>query len=233
MTQTQADTKIIQKQQALQTYFKAQTLTELGLDGVSLSVCLHYQDTRLPKQGLAAILGKLPLPMTNSRPVAMDIDLGCVLFDQSYQPLDLIWYARLRNDNESIRHSGDALIGSRNFEESLIHQEQIRLRPDEIEKQVYHIAFVVSSYRNQDLNLANKGSLQFLDNENHSAHSLELASLPKNCQTLLAWVLSRYDQDWQLQAPMLPLNTTRQSHKRLDLLANQIGHKLLEASSRW
>lgn len=182
-----------------------QTLTSLGLLGTSFSATVRYENTQIHKKGLTKILGKLlkKLPLFDDKPITLDIDLACLALDNQHQLLEIIWYGKLRNDNQSIRHHGDALFGARNFDESLATQEEIHIRPNELDAQIQHLVFVVSA--NRSLKHAQKGSLTFIDNEEHTACQIDTDKLPKGCRSMLVWHLNKKGTDWQLHAPTLPL----------------------------
>lgn len=214
----------------LQTQFNPQTLTELMLVGTSLLAAVRYHDTPLPKRGFDALLGKLPL--VGNAPISIDLDLSCLLFDQQYELLDLVWYGKLRTDNEAIRHSGDALSGAKSFEDSLINQEEIRIRPDELDCHIAHMVFVLTSHHNQPIRLAKKGMAILMDNEQNIAHSIKLDTLPRKCQAVLMWHLSKDGDDWRIDAPALPLSISRQSDKEPQALVGQVA-SLLNSTTRW
>ncbi len=214
----------------LQTQFNAQTLTELMLVGTSLLATVRYHETSLPKRGMDALLGKLPL--IGSAPIAMDLDLSCLLFDKQFGLVDMVWYGKLRTDDEAIRHGGDALSGAKSFEDSLINQEEIRIRPDEIDERIAHMVFVLTSHHNQPIRLAKKGVASLMDNEQNIAHSVLLDTLPKSCQAVLTWHLAKDGADWRIDAPLLPLTINRQSDKQPQALIQQVT-SLLSGQTRW
>ena len=123
----------------LKEYFDPINLGEAQL-GNTLTVGVNYHFTSLEKQGLAALAAKLP--MISDAPVAMDVDLSCFVLDKKMSAIDVIWYGNLRNANESIRHQGDALIGAKSFEDSLIPQEQILIKLDKLPERAHHLVFV-------------------------------------------------------------------------------------------
>ncbi|WP_294033506.1 TerD family protein [uncultured Moraxella sp.] len=196
------------------------SLIELGLLGNSLVACVSYHETKLARRGLDALLAKLPIMPKGS--IALDIDLSCLMYDHQHQLVDCVWYGQLRNTNESIRHGGDALNGAINFEESLINQEEIRLRPDEIDASVSHLVFVMTSYHHQPLRLAQKAVASFMDNEQNIAHQFKLDTLPKDCTALITWHLHRSGDDWLIQSPLMPITPARQSEQHINTLDTAI-----------
>lgn len=196
-----------------------QTLTTLGLVGTSFSATVRYENTQINKKGLTKILGRLlkKLPLFDDKPITLDIDLACLALDKQHQLLETIWYGKLRNTNQSIRHYGDALFGARNFDESLATQEEIHIRPDELDTQIQHLIFIASA--NRSLKYAQKGSFSFIDNEEHTASQIDTDKLPKGCRSMLLWHLNKKGTDWQLHAPTLPLTGKVDSDTPIKVLA--------------
>lgn len=203
----------------LKEYFDPVNLSETQL-GSSLTVGVSYHFTSLEKQGLAALAAKLPL--ISDAPVAMDVDLSCFVLDKKLSALDVVWYGNLRNSNESIRHQGDALIGAKSFEDSLIQQEQILVKLDNLPERAHHLVFVLTSYHDQPLANADKGMIYFGDKEYPKMHSISFEQIEPDCQSLIVWQLSRTHNDWQLTAPMTDLNLKKISGKSLDKLTESV-----------
>ncbi len=208
------------------------SLNEAGLLGSSVYAALSFIDTRLPKRGISALLARLP--MVSRAPVAMDIDLACVLFDKAFSVIDSVWYGQIRLADGSVRHQGDALSGAANFEESLINQEEIRLWLDELSDDVHHIAFIITSFHQLPLYLAKKAEARFGDNENHIAHRFSFDELDKNCQALMSWHLAREQHDWRLYTLMQPLTVKKAADKHIDKLSAQAADILkVSQAQRW
>lgn len=190
----------------LKQYFIPKTLTQLGLIGVNLLACVSYADTKLEKTGMQALLGKLPILKTltpfKSPLCDLDIDLSCAVLDKHGKVLEVLWFGNLRNHNQSIRHSGDALRGSHSFEESLVYQEEISIKLSELDESVQHLVFFVSSYQGCDLNLAQKGVIKLMDNEGNTAHKLCVDELDKDTNAIIAWHIQKQGDDFLLTVPI-------------------------------
>ena len=120
----------------------------------------------------------------------MDIDLSCFVYDKAFNILETIWYGNLRNANESIRHHGDALVGAKSFDDSLIQQEQIQIKLDKLLKEAHHLVFVLSSYHNQPLKKAKKKACYTLVIKKRLRHLV--SALTKSNQTANHWRLGNY-----------------------------------------
>ncbi|OOR85400.1 TerD family protein [Moraxella canis] len=219
------------KTHVLKEYFDPVKLSEHQLDG-TLIAGVSYHFTSLEKQGLAALLAKLPL--ADDAPVAMDLDLSCFVYDKGFNVIDVIWYGNLRNADESIRHQGDALVGAKSFEDSLIQQEQIQIKLDQLPDTAHHLIFVLSSYHNQPLRKAQKGMIYFGDKELPKAYHISFDQIEPDCQSLAIWQLSRYRGDWELSSPMADIKLTKLSNKSLDKITDAVTTRIQAVQSkRW
>lgn len=189
--------------------FEAKTLTQLGILGIGLKACVSYLDSEFEKMGMDALLTKLPILKTltpfKSQTRSMDIDLSCVVLDKSGYVLDTIWYGNLRNDNESLRHTGDGLSGAKNFAESLINQEEIHVRLHELSNNAHHVLFFISSYHHHDLCHAKKGMGELMDNEGILIHKFLFDGLSKKGRAVIAWHIKRQGDDFLIDAPLMPI----------------------------
>lgn len=191
--------------QTLKQHFTPQTLTQLNMVGVNLIVGISYQHISFDKTGKDALLTKLPilkgLTPFKTTTYAMDIDLSCVVLDKMSQVLDIIWYGNLRNHNQSIRHGGDALSGADNFEQSLINQEEIHIRLNQLDDKACHLVFFINSHHQNALCQAPKGISELGDNEEHLAYKVPFCSLDKDASAVLAWHIQRQEMDFLVSAP--------------------------------
>lgn len=194
----------------LHQHFTPQTLTELGVAGISLIASVSYAGTEFKKTGKGAFFGKIgrKLPVVKSLTpvketmVQMDLDLSCVVLDGTGKATDTVWYGKLRDDSESIIHVGDSLAGSVDFEESLHHQEEIHIRLSDLPQTACELVFFVSSFYHHELCLAKKGVLCLNDNENTLIHKYPTANIAKETNTVLAWHIIRQGDDFLIKAPM-------------------------------
>lgn len=210
----------------LEAFATPKTLTELGIIGKHLLVKLSYGDTLLDKTGSSAWLGKLPITKKltpfKAKQHSMDIDLSCVALDNVGEVLSVIWYGNLRNANQSIRHTGDTLRGSVDFEESLQPQESIWVRLQELPENVAHLVFVVSS--EHDLSLAHKGMVVLADDEKHHAQKIDFQHLNASTKTIIAWHVQRKAEDFvvQIKAEHAHLNPKAHTADELIRLAKAV-----------
>ncbi|MFA9485409.1 MULTISPECIES: TerD family protein [unclassified Moraxella] len=187
----------------LKTFFEPKTLRELDSTGHILIPSIRYEETKIPKQGLKKYLAYLPA--ISKQPISMDIDMGCVLLNQAGEVVDCVHYGQIRTEDASVRHGGDALVGAIEFEDKFINQEQISIYLDKLADDIHHIAIVISSYHKHSLHLSNKGVAELRDNDDILLHEIELPSLDKDTQAIIAWHLKKDNDDWVVHSPLTPI----------------------------
>ncbi|MFB6348050.1 TerD family protein [Moraxella sp. ZJ142] len=217
----------------LKKYFEPIKLGQTEL-GNTLLVGLNYQFSQPKKQGLAAMLAKLPLPiyLLRQKTLAVDVDLSCFVLDKKQTIIETIWYGNLRNASQSIRHQGDALIGAKSFADALLPQEQILLKMDKTPDAAHQLIFVLSSYHNQPLKTAEKGMAYFGDKEKPKCHSVDFGQVDDDCQSLVLWQMTRCDSDWQLSSPMYNLGIKKLTGKSIDTLTSAV-NDYVQSQQRW
>lgn len=201
----------------LKKLFKPQTLTQLGVIGTSLVVSIEYEETTFAKTGGQALLHKLPIAKNltpfKSSTQSMDVDLSCVTLDRAGNVLETIWYGKLRNENQSIRHAGDALCGAVATKHSPLIQEDIRIRLQELDDTIHHLIFFISSYHKHALNHAKKGMTKITDNEGNVAHKFHFDSIDKGVTCLIAWHIKRHENDFLIGTPLKEVTMTTKHSK--------------------
>lgn len=210
----------------LRAFFEPKTLSELGLSGQIITPAVRYEATDIAKEGIQAILSRLP--KMNKKPTPMDIDMACVLLDQSGSELQRVYYGSIRTDDNSVRHGGDALKGATSFEDKFINQEQIDLHLDKLDKKAHHILIVIASHHRHCLTRATKGLGILRDNDGVLAHEFELASLDKNTHAIIAWHLKKDGNDWLVHAPLHPIK-----HNEMAKLLDSAAEFMSADSTRW
>lgn len=185
----------------LQVHFAPQTLTHLGIYANILQVHCSHQPTSIPKTGIQALLGKLPLG--NSNPVEMDVNIGCGMYNASGKLIDQVWYGKTRDDIDSVRHEGDSFHGL--TQTASVIDELLTIRLLKLSPNVSKLIFFVHSQHNQPLAKAINGKVQLQDNEGNNIHHLKLGSLDPETTALCLWQMVRMPDDWRIEAIMQPL----------------------------
>lgn len=205
---------------SLKTFFEPKTLTELGVYGRTLTVSIHYEACQFEKTGMLALVRKIP-PLKGLTPFCsptldMDIDLSCVVLDDSHQVLDKIWYGNVRSANESVRHIG-SLAGAGRFEETLMPQELISVKLNELPSMAQRLVFVMSSYHKHPLFQAKKAITKISD-DNSVIYAYELATIAAGEHSVVAWVVERSGDDFRISAPQKALDASFNPTKLADEL---------------
>lgn len=210
----------------LKAFFEPKTLSELDLNGHILIPAIRYESTSVTKGGFQAYLSYLP--KINCKPSPLDLDLACILLDQNNRELSRVHYGKIRTDDGSVRHGGDALIGAKTLEEKLINQEQINLHLDKLNKNVHHILIILSSYQHHCLTRATKGFGVLRDSNGVLAHEFALASLDKDTHAIIAWHLKKENDDWLVHAPLHPIQ-----HGKITKILDSAIEFMSVGSTRW
>ena len=81
--------------------------------------------------------------------VDVDLDASCVTFNDSNEPLEVVYFGNLKSANSSIQHSGDDLVGDVGGDDGL-DNEIITVDLTKLPADVKKIGFVLNSFRGQD-----------------------------------------------------------------------------------
>ncbi len=199
-------------------------LTDIGLT-MDLYLSLNYHDVRVPQQGLWAKLKK--------KTVSLDLDLGCLLFDQQGEHVETVWFKNLRDTSQAIRHYGDELHGiyttnkdgtQREMDDNVssLDLEYIHLNLIKLPHHIQEIALVINSFQGMPIASVPDGGVELQDVEGNTAIRVELPFVAKDCSCLWIGSLLRVDylddpDKWQLFDKQQPL-----VHNSLDTLADQV-----------
>ncbi|TSA86854.1 hypothetical protein FNU79_06645 [Deinococcus detaillensis] len=72
---------------------------------------------------------------------SIDLDAGCLLFDEEFKHLETVFFMRLNSSNKSVRHSGDNLTGAGEGDDEVIFVELSKLP-----ERAAHLVFVVNAF---------------------------------------------------------------------------------------
>lgn len=198
----------------------SESLRGLGLDAGTLFFALNYEFTKIEAKGL--------LKRFKKNKEAIDIDLACVLYDNHCSIHDIVWFKKLRDRAESVKHQGDSLNGKDRGEQAMymapLDQEQIRLTLEKIPLNITHIALIANSYYGHPFSRVNKGEIHLSDDEGNRCFEVNLKQLPQDCTTLWVAHLRREIEDWHLTLHNLPLPAEDLAHA-----AQEVAHELARA----
>jgi tellurium resistance protein TerZ len=88
----------------------------------------------------------------------IDLDASCLVFDQTKQLVDQVWFRQLKSKDKSIVHSGDNLTGEGEGDDEIIHVDLERLPSN-----VKSLVFTVNSFRGQDFSTVANAFCRLVD----------------------------------------------------------------------
>lgn len=169
-------------------------------------------------------------PKSNSKPVCMDLDLACILYDNVGTAVDVIWFKNLRDKANAIHHHSDELVGMKELtratfaNEDSKNIERIELRLNQVASEVQSIALVVSCFQGDALNSVQAGEVYLRDDDEQTLIYLDLTSLSSECDCLWLAQLERGQAGWRLLEKRQPIKA---KHKKQLVQRNQAnGSKL-------
>lgn len=89
---------------------------------------------------------------------SIDLDASCVMFDESKQPLDIVFFNSLTGANGAVRHTGDNLTGEGDGDDEVIEVSLERLPEN-----VCYLVFTVNSYRGQTFDEVDNAFCRLVD----------------------------------------------------------------------
>lgn len=202
-------------------YLEPKTLRQLGVLGEVLHFHCHYSPTTLPKTGKQKWLSKLPLGISDT--VTVNINVACACYDRAGDLLECVSFRQVRAFDDAVRYAGDSLQTSK---EPILHShhEEISLRLGNLPKKVASIALLVHAYRHQPLQSVPIGEIILQTSEHTPIHQLTFSSLQKDTTALLAWMLTSVGDDWQLSAPMREFSGALSAGVDIHAFAKKLSH---------
>jgi tellurium resistance protein TerZ len=126
---------------------------------------------------------------------AVDLDASCILFDESGQPQDVVWFRQLASQDGSIRHSGDNRTGEGDGDD-----EQIMVDLTAVPARIKSLVFTVSNYTGQDFSRVRNAFCRIVNGSNRS----EIARYDLSCQgnhtAMIMTKLYRHNDEWKMHA---------------------------------
>ncbi len=139
----------------------------------------------------------------------IDLDASCVLFDNSGQMIDSIWFRQLQSKDGSIRHTGDNLTGAGDGDD-----EQIIVELTKVPGNIKHLFFVVNSFTGQTFESVENAFCRVLDAKSNKELLRYDLSAQGSHTSQLMMNLTRSGNDWNVQA----IGATSTGHTFHDLM---------------
>lgn len=146
---------------------------------------------------------------------AIDLDASCILFDESGQPQDVVWFRQLASQDGSIRHSGDNRTGEGDGDD-----EQIVVDLTAVPARIKSLVFTVSNYTGQDFSGVRNAFCRIVNGSNRA----EIARYDLSCQgnhtAMIMAKLYRHQDEWKMHA----IGETGQGRTFDQLLPQMVAH---------
>ncbi|MCK7575112.1 MAG: TerD family protein [Chromatiales bacterium] len=126
---------------------------------------------------------------------SIDLDASCLLFDDSGELVDAVWFRQLTSRDGSIHHTGDNRTG-----EGAGDDEQIKVDLAAVPANVKSLVFTVNNYTGQDFSKVANAYCRILNGANNS----EIARYDLSCQgnhsAMLMAKVYRHNGEWKMHA---------------------------------
>ena len=125
----------------------------------------------------------------------IDLDASAILFSESRDLIDAVWFGQLQSRDGSIVHTGDNLTGEGDGDD-----EQIIVNLPSVPGQVKHIVFVVTSYSGETFEEVENAFCRVVDQgTNRELARYSLSSGGANGGLVIARVY-RHNDEWKMAA---------------------------------
>jgi tellurium resistance protein TerZ len=126
---------------------------------------------------------------------SIDLDASCLLFDESGNMVDAVWFRQLRSKDGSIQHTGDNRTG-----EGAGDDEQIKVDLSALPATVKSLVFTVNNYTGQDFSQVANAFCRIVNGANNS----EIARYDLSCQgshsAMIMAKVYRHNNEWKMHA---------------------------------
>lgn len=130
-----------------------------------------------------------------SKDQEIDLDASCILFDESRQPLDAVWFRQLQSQDGSIVHTGDNRTGDGDGDD-----EQIVVDLTRVPAGVKSLMFVVNSFTGQNFSQIENAFCRVVNGSNNQ----ELARYNLSCNgahtAMVMAKIYRHSGEWKMHA---------------------------------
>lgn len=130
-----------------------------------------------------------------SKEQSIDLDASCIMFNESKEKLDEIWFNQLKSRDGSIVHTGDNRTGDGEGDD-----EQIIVDLPKVPSNVKTLVFVVNSFTGQDFSQIENAFCRIVN----SANNVEIARYNLSCQgnhtAMIMAKMYRHNNEWKMHA---------------------------------
>lgn len=130
-----------------------------------------------------------------SKEQSIDLDASCIMFNESKEKLDEIWFNQLKSRDGSIVHTGDNRTGDGEGDD-----EQIIVDLPKVPSNVKTLVFVVNSFTGQDFSQIENAFCRIVN----GANNVEIARYNLSCQgnhtAMIMAKMYRHNNEWKMHA---------------------------------
>lgn len=125
----------------------------------------------------------------------IDLDASCLLFDESKNPVDVVFFRQLRSKDGSIQHTGDNRTGAGDGDD-----EQIVVNLDAVPALVKSLVFTVNSFTGQDFSQVQNAFCRIVDASNGKEIARYNLSVQGNHSAQIMAKVYRHNGEWKMHA---------------------------------
>lgn len=129
------------------------------------------------------------------QPDSVDLDASCVLFSQSGDMVDSVWFRQLQSKDGSIKHTGDNLTGEGEGDD-----EQIKVDLSRVPSNIQSLVFVVNSFTGQNFSQIENAFCRLVDQNGNKEIARYNLSCQGNHTGMIMVRLQRNGSEWDLTA---------------------------------
>ncbi|GGR07222.1 TerD family protein [Deinococcus ruber] len=125
----------------------------------------------------------------------IDLDAGCLVFDERKKDIDKVWFMKLSGQNRAIVHSGDNLTGDGSGDDERISIDLSALSP-----QVKWLVFTINSFSGQNFAAVRNAFCRLVDDTTGQELARYDLGAVGAATAMIMTKLTRQDDGWQLTA---------------------------------
>lgn len=125
----------------------------------------------------------------------IDLDASCLVYNQDKALVDVIYFGRLQNCNESIVHTGDNLTGDGDGDDEVIKVDLAHLSAD-----AHYLVFTVCSYRGQTFEQVENAYCRLVDAPSGREIAKYSISGGGKFTAMVMAKLYRHNGEWKIHA---------------------------------
>lgn len=125
----------------------------------------------------------------------IDLDASCILFDETKEVVDTVWFRQLRSKDGSVTHTGDNRTGEGEGDD-----EQIIVDLTQVPGSVKSLVFVVNSFTGQNFSQVENAFCRLLNrNDGKEVARYDLSCQGNHTGQVMAKIY-RHNNEWKMHA---------------------------------